>query len=382
VSRTLPGETLRGVRSDVGRRWPTLAAAALGPVLVAGFSAALAPFRPGMSHAVPALVLVIPVVAAAIVGGRFAAVGTAVAGAAAFSFAFVPPYDRVSIAAGEDWAALAVFIVVAVVVGTLVAREAERRQSAEEQAEEVRALLAERERLREEADRVAVMEVIDQQRSALLRSVSHDLRTPLATIRAIASELRAGTAYPEATRDELLDLVGDEAERLNRLVENLLGLTRIETGALQPDRQPLALDELVDDRVRRLDRLLRHVTVEHALRGDLPLVDADPVQLDQVLTNLLENAARHAPSGSVVRLSAEPVGDWVEVSVQDEGDGIAPADQARIFEPFRTGQGSTSTGVGLAVCKAIVEAHGGGIGYDGGDGRGARFWFTVPVHRG
>jgi K+-sensing histidine kinase KdpD len=353
---------------------------ALGLALVGAFSAALAPFRPGISRAIPALALVIPVVAVALVGGRLAALVTAIAGAAAFSFSFVPPYDRVSIASAEDWAALGVFLVVALVVGTLVANQAERRQAAERQAEEVRALLAERERLREEADRVAVMEVVDQQRSALLRSVSHDLRTPLATIRAIASELRAGTDFPAETRDELLDLVGDEAERLNRIVENLLGLSRIETGALQPDRQPLALDELVDDRVRKLDRLLRHVTVQRELPEDLPLVDAAHVQLDLVISNLLENAARHAPPGSVVRIMASQVGPWAEVGVQDEGDGIPEAERPRIFEPFRTGPGGTTTGVGLAVCKAIVEAHGGRIGVDSQPGHGARFWFTVPVH--
>ena len=370
------------MRAPVTRRWPTPAGTALGLGLVAAASAVLAPFRPSMSRAIPALVLVLPVVVAAVVGGQVAAVATAVAAAASFSYAFVPPYDRVSIRYAEDWAALIVFIVVALVVGALVAREAERREAAERQAEEVRALMAERERLREEAERVAVMEVVDRQRSALLRSVSHDLRTPLATIRAIASDLRSGTGYPAETRDDLLDLVGDEAERLNRMVENLLGLSRIETGALQPDRQPLALDELVNDRVRTLDRLLRHVSVARALPDDLPLVDADPVQLDQVLSNLLENAARHAPPGSVVRVSASQVGDWVEVSVQDEGDGIPATDRDRIFEPFRTGQGGTSTGVGLAVCKAVVEAHGGRIGVDSGSGGGARFWFTVPVHRG
>jgi two-component system sensor histidine kinase KdpD len=364
------------------QRWPTPGAIALGLALVAGTSAALAPFRPGMSRAIPALVLVIPVVAAAFVGRQVAALVTAIAAAAAFSYSFVPPYDKVSIASAEDWAALGVFLAVAFVVGTLVANEAQRRRAAEQQAEEVRALLAERERLREEADRVAVMEVIDQQRSALLRSVSHDLRTPLATIRAIASELRAGTDFPAETRDELLDLVGDEAERLNRIVENLLGLTRIETGALQPDRQALALDELVDDRARKLDRLLRHVTVERDLPVDLPLVDADHVQLVQVFSNLLENAARHAPPGSVVRVAATHVGPWVEVSVQDEGDGIPEVERPRIFEPFRPGQGSTSTGVGLAVCKAIIEAHGGRIGFDTRAGCGTRFWFTVPVHGG
>jgi len=370
------------VQARPSHRWPAATGGVIGFALVAGVSAVLAPFRPGMSRAIPALALVLPVVAAAVVGRRLAALVTAVAGAAAFSFAFVPPYDRVSIASAEDWAALAVFLVVALVVGTLVANEAQRRRAAEAQAAEVRALLVERERLREEADRVAVMEQVDRQRSALLRSVSHDLRTPLATIRAIASELRDGVDYPPGAREELLDLVGDEAERLNRIVENLLGLTRIETGALRPDRQPLALDELVEDRVRKLGRLLRHVDVEVAVPAELALVAADHVQLDQVVSNLVENAARHAPPGSTVRVSARQIGPSVEVSVQDEGDGIPDAERATIFEPFRAGRGGAAAGVGLAVCKAIVEAHGGHIGFESEVGHGARFWFTVPVHAG
>jgi K+-sensing histidine kinase KdpD len=386
------------------RRTPVVGTA-LGLLLVAAVTAGLLPFRPRLSRAVPALVLVLPVVAAALVGRRLAALITGLAGAAVFSFSFVPPYDEVSIASAEDWAALVVFLVVALVLGTLVAREAERRDAAEERAAEIRRLYdrnaqltAERERLQEEANRVALMERVDEQRSALLRSVSHDLRTPLATIRTVASDLREGTAYSAATRDQLLDLVGDEAERLNRIVENLLSLSRIESGALQPDRQAVALDEMVDDRVRKLDRLLSHVTVDVQLPADLPLVYADYVQLDQVISNLLENAARHAPEGSTVSISARQVegpviegpviegpvieGPVIEVSVADEGDGVAVEDRGTIFEPFRHGYGSATSGVGLAICKAVVEAHGGAIGVDGEPGEGARFWFTVPFEPG
>ena len=153
----------------------------------------------------------------------------------------------------------------------------------------------------EEAHRLDLLERVDEQRRALLRSVSHDLRTPLAAIRAATSDMRDGAGYDDATRDELLDMVGDEAERLDRLVANLLSLSRIEAGAFQPDRQAVALDELVADRVHRLARVFRDVTVEQAIvRRALPLVDADYSQLDQVLTNLLENAARHSPDGASI----------------------------------------------------------------------------------
>ena len=307
---------------------------------------------------------------------------TALGAAFVYSFAFVPPYDRVSIAQSEDVAALAVFVLVALVVGTLIASEADRRRVAEGLLERNEQLVRERERLREEAARVALMEQVDEQRAAMLRSVSHDLRTPLATIQAVTSDLRDGTEYPPETRDRLLDLVADEAARLNRLVANLLSLSRIEAGALQPERQAVAVDELVADRVRALEPLLRGRSVHVDVSPGLPLVDADYSQLDQVITNLLENAARHAPPGTVVTVGARVDGPMIEVSVSDQGDGVDPVEQPFIFEPFRRGRGSASSGVGLAICRAIVEAHGGTIGVDSRPGGGARFHLTLPVHAG
>jgi K+-sensing histidine kinase KdpD len=350
----------------------------------------LLPFRSHISRASPALALVLPVVLAGVFGGQIAAIATAVAGAVAFSLAFIPPVGSLRVAVSEDAVALVVFTLVAIAVGTLVASESERRRAAEQRAEEIQAmharyqaLVAEEQHLREEADRVALLERVDQQRAALLRSVSHDLRTPLAAIRAVASDLRAGATHAEPIRDELLGLLCDEAERLDRIVANLLSLSRIEAGALQPDRQAVALEELVGDLVPRLARLFSNVVVDVDFPPTtLPLVDIDYVQVDQVLTNLLENAARHSPPGSIVRLSAELVDGAVAVAVTDQGPGIDLDEADHIFEPFRTAGGSTSTGVGLAICKAIVEAHGGMITMSDGTAGGARFCFTLPLRHG
>ena len=361
----------------------------LGLGLCILISAALVPVRGDVTRATPALLLVLPVVAAGVAGGRLAALGTAVVAAGAFNVAFIRPYWTFKVAVVDDAVALGVFVVVAAAIGTLVAREAERRRGAEQRADEMRelhgryeAVVAEREALAEETTRLAVLEQVDQQRSALLRSVSHDLRTPLATIRAVTSDLRDGAAYDPATRDELLDLVSDEAERLDRIVANLLDLSRIEAGALQPNRQAVVLEELVADRVGRLRRLFQQVRVQVDVPAALPLLDADYTQLDQVLTNLLENAARHSPPRSTVRLGARSRDDMVEVWVTDEGPGVSPFEHDRIFQPFRTGHGSASTGVGLAICRAIVEAHGGTISVHGAAGGGAQFRFTMPVRRG
>lgn len=357
----------------------------VGLALDMSVSAALIPARGRISRASPALALVIPIVIAGLVGGRLAALVTAVGAAVALNAAFIPPYWTLDIHAPDDIVALAVFAFVAAAVGSLVAREGERRHVAEERAadlqslaEKLQAVQAERERFAEEAMRAAVLDRVDEQRAALLRSVSHDLRTPLAAIRAVVSDLLSDAPYDEATRTDLLALVGDEAERLDRLVANLLSLSRIEAGALHPDRQAVALDELAADTVKRLGRLFvtRRVQIDVP---PLPLIRGDYTLLSQVLSNLLQNAARHAPPNSTIRIGGRDIGDFVELWVDDEGIGVIPSERERIFLPFRRGEGSSSSGIGLAICKAIVEAHGGQITVVGGPTGGARFRFTLPA---
>jgi two-component system sensor histidine kinase KdpD len=371
------------------------AGAALGTGLAGAVTAALVPVRTEVTRATPALLLVLAVVSAGLVGGAAAAVATAVVAAGALNLAFIVPYWTPKVNAGEDWVALGVFVAVAVVVGVLVAAQAERRRAAEAREadlralyDEVQAIAAERAGLLEEAARVTLLEQVDEQRAALLRSVSHDLRTPLSTIRAVAGDLRDGPAYDDGTRAELLGTVCDEAERLDRIVANLLSLSRIEAGAFQPARQAVDLGELVADRARSLRSLFRRARLQVDLPADLPLVDGDYSQLDQVVTNLLENAARHAPAGSTVRVAArtmpavEASGPArVEVRVADEGIGVPEWERNRVFEPFRRGEGSASSGVGLAICKAVVEAHGGRIGVERTPGGGATFVVTLPARR-
>ena len=364
-----------------------VAGSALGVALAAVVVGVLEPFSSHITRATPALVLVLAVVAAGLVGGARAAVVTAVVAATAFNLAFIPPHWTFKVAVWDDWVALGVFVGVALAIGVLTAAQADRRRAAEQREAELRALYEqltaigeERERLLEESARVQLLERVDEQRGALLRSVSHDLRTPLATIRAVASDLRDGTVYDDATRTELLAAVCDEAERLDRLVGNLLSMSRIEAGALKPERQAVAVDELVQERLRRLTPLFRQVRVQVDIPAELPLVDGDYSQLDQVLTNLLENAARYAPPSSTVRVEASDRGTMVEVRIADEGIGVPDHEQARIFEPFRRGEGGAS-GVGLAICKAIVEAHGGAIDVRRTPGGGATFAFTLPVRK-
>jgi two-component system sensor histidine kinase KdpD len=363
---------------------------AAGVALVGLTVVLLLPFREDLSQAAPALVLVIPVVVAGVAGGTRAAVATGVVATLAMNLAFVPPYGNADVAVVEDVIALGVFLVVAVSVGALVAIEADRLAVAQRRAEDLETLNREladvsrdRARLAEEANRIHVLEQVDAQRAALLRSVSHDLRTPLATIRAVTTDLQDEPDYDQATRQELLGLVGDEAERLDRLVANLLSLSRIEAGSFAPERQAVDLEELVRERVRRLSSMFSQVRLVVDIDDDLPLVDGDYTQLEQVLTNLLENAARHAPPASTLTISAHGARDGqnVELLVIDEGIGVAEHERSRVFDAFRRGEGSRSSGIGLAICKAVVEAHGGSITVRRTEGGGATFVVLLPARR-
>jgi two-component system sensor histidine kinase KdpD len=364
--------------------------AAAGAAAVVLATGVLLPWRDDVTSATPALVLLVPCVLAAVVGGRAAGLAVAVLAAGAFNLVFLEPFGTFKVDSVDDAIAFVVMGLVALTVATLVAREAERRRAAMQRTAEVEALWRTNQAMQSEQVRLAAekraLEAVDLQRAALLRSVSHDLRTPLAAIRAVVTDLRDDVAYDASARQELLDLVADEAERLDRLVKNLLSMSRIEAGSLQPERQAVPIDELLDERVQRLARLLRNTAVSVDAAPDLPLADADYTMVEQVVTNLLENATRHSPIGSRIVVGARARGDFIEVSVTDQGPGLDPADIERLFRPFERGPESRSSGLGLAICRALVEAHGGSISVDSANGNGlrpgARFTFTLPVHRG
>jgi two-component system sensor histidine kinase KdpD len=240
----------------------------------------------------------------------------------------------------------------------------------------------ERAELAEETERARREVEAEQLRSSLLSSVSHDLRTPLAVITGAASTLlEQHTEIPESTRSDLIQTILDEAERLNRLIRNLLDMTRLESGAMTLKRELMPLEEIVGAALNRLEgRLVGHeVRVE--LPADLPLVPCDPILLEQALINLLENAVKYGKDPLEVNAARYP--EEVMLEVADRGAGIPPGEEERIFEKFhRAGREGTPGGVGLglAICRAIVTAHGGRIRADQRDGGGAAFRMYLPLH--
>jgi two-component system sensor histidine kinase KdpD len=245
------------------------------------------------------------------------------------------------------------------------------------------ALAVDRAQLREQAMRTRMLEEIDRWRSALMGAASHDLRTPLASIKTAVSSLRQEDArLGSADRAELLELIELQTDRLARLVTNLLDMTRIEAGALQLRPTNTGLDELVDEALASLGGIVAPERVTVDLPADLPLLHIDHVLISQVLANVLENANRLAPGPSPIRVAArvEPgsADNRVEISVSDEGPGISAADRDRVFEMFSQNGGGGRAGLGLAIAKAFVEAHGGRIWIDPAMSRGARVVFTLP----
>jgi two-component system, OmpR family, sensor histidine kinase KdpD len=242
------------------------------------------------------------------------------------------------------------------------------------------ALTVERAQLREQALRTELLEEIDRLQKTLMGAVSHDLRTPLATIKISASTLGNPDADIAAEeRQELLALIDDQVDRLNRLVTNLLDMSRIQSGALELRRQPIAVVDLVTEAVRGLG-LTDPGRITMNLPDDLPLVDVDHLLIGQVLTNLLDNASRYAPEGTPISVTGRFRSDGrVEVAVTDQGPGLGPDDHDVIFQMF-TGRGSVGgSGVGLWIAQAFVEAHGETIWVEDTGGPGSRFCFTLPV---
>jgi two-component system, OmpR family, sensor histidine kinase KdpD len=243
------------------------------------------------------------------------------------------------------------------------------------------ALAIERAQLADEAQQTQVRMETERLRNSLLSSVSHDLRTPLATITGAATTmLENGAKLNDRTRRGLLESVREEAERLNRLVQNLLEMTRLESGALQLRKEWHPLEEVIGAALGRLTKELADRRVETRVPPDLPLVPIDDVLVEQVLVNLLDNAVKYTPGGSPIRIMATSTGEAITVEVADRGPGLPRGEEDKVFEKFYRGvPGGRGAGLGLAICQGIVKAHGGNIWAQNLPEGGVAFLFTLPL---
>jgi two-component system sensor histidine kinase KdpD len=247
------------------------------------------------------------------------------------------------------------------------------------------ALAVERVHLVEDMVRVKRTVEAERLRTALLNSISHDLKTPLASVLGAAGTLRDLSAHlTDAQKLELLATVIEESERLNRFIANLLDMTKLESGAVAPNLSPHDVGEIVGSALHRAARILAEHEVEVEIAADLPMLDLDAVLFEQVLFNLLDNAAKYAPAGTTIRIASWQEQNSVHLQVLDEGDGIPPADLEHIFDKFyraqKADQVQAGTGLGLAISRGFVEAmHGTVSAANRTDRSGAMFTITLPV---
>jgi two-component system sensor histidine kinase KdpD len=247
------------------------------------------------------------------------------------------------------------------------------------------ALALERAQLADRAQKEEVEVEAERLRTSLLSSLSHDMRTPLGAITGAASSLLEESpraTLKEPARRELLQSILDEANRMNRLIGNLLDMIRVESGALQVQKDWQPLEEPVGVALIQLGERLKGHPVRVTLPPDLPLVPMDGVLIEQVFINLLENAAKYTPAGTPIDISAAPTDGVVRVDVMDRGPGVPPGDEQRVFEKFyrvSNEVSATGVGLGLTICRGIVTAHGGRIWVENRPEGGAAFHFTLPL---
>jgi len=243
------------------------------------------------------------------------------------------------------------------------------------------AIALERVRLAEEARAAAIRAKTEEMRSSLLSAVSHDLRTPLASITGAATALRDDSNLSENTRIDLIGSICDEADRLERLVANLLEMTRLESGTLSLKRDWIPVEELVRSALTRLEAKLTQHTIQIDIPDSIPLIYVDPVVFELIFVNLFENTCKYTPTGTRIEVHAARRADSILIEVCDNGPGVPKGFEEKLFEKFYRGphSGTSGAGLGLPICRGIAEAHGGSIRAERAQSGGLTFYINVPI---
>jgi two-component system sensor histidine kinase KdpD len=377
----------------LGKRWSGYFIAVLG---VAAVTALLAPFNTRINSTTVALALLLVVLFTATYRGSRPALLASVLAVLCFNFFFLPPFYTFTIADPQNWVALAAFLATAVTAGQLSARAKRRAEEAEAGRRENKRLYEELHDAFERASRAEALKQSEQLKSALLDAVTHDLRTPLTSIKASATLLLEDGDSEGATepfnpkeRRAMLRVITQEVDRLDHFVEGIIDLARIEAGDLKLRRHWGDVEEIVEAALARAEGLTRQHEIKVEVEDELPVVRVDAKAVAEVIYTLLDNATKYAPPGSSVRVAAKRAsGEMIQISVEDQGRGIPVEMRGRVFDKFFRASGAETTspnrprgaGMGLAIARGIVEAHGGHIFIEAGaGGRGTRVTFTVPV---
>lgn len=367
---------------------------------VAAVTAVLKLISPHVNETTVALALLLVVLFVATWWGARPAVAASLLAVFCFNFFFLPPFGTLIVAAPDNWIALVAFLITAVTVGQLSGHAKRRTEEADAGRREIERLYEELRDAFERASHAEALKQSEKLKSALLDAVTHDIRTPLTSIKASVStlldDLRAKTfdgkpvTLDTEARQEMLEVIDEECDRLNRFVEGLVELARIEAGEMHLRRRWGTVDEIVTAALARAEPLTRNHHIEVLIEDDIPIVQVDPRAVAEVIYTLVDNAAKYSPVGKNILVTAERAGGgMIKIAVENEGQSIPHALRERVFDKFfrATRDGDThdsrqpkGTGMGLAVAKGIVEAHGGRIWIeDKIRGVGTRVVFTLPI---
>ena len=353
------------------------------------------PFRAHINATTVAVALLLAVLFVAIAFGSKPALVASVLAMLGFNFFFLPPYHTFTIADPQNWVALTAFFITALAVGQLSARAKRRAEEAEAGRVEIRRLYDELQDAFERASEAEATKRSERLKSALLDAVTHDIRTPLTSIKASATLLLEDRDEAEAMaklspeeKHAILKVITHAADRLDRFVEGMVDLARIEAGGIKLHRNWRAIADIIEAALAQAEPLTQRHTIEVIVADELPVVRVDARAVTEVIYTLLDNAWKYAPPHTQITIKArETEDDTIEIAIEDEGPGIPAHYRGRVFERFYriAGNGfiredTHGIGMGLAIAKGIVEAHGGRIWIeDAASGRGARVVFTVPV---
>jgi two-component system sensor histidine kinase KdpD len=352
-------------------------------------TAAFMPFGSFMTPTEVALTLLLVVLFSSTLFGSTAGLVASVAAIACFNFFFLPPIFTFTISDPQNLVAFATFVITALISGQLSGYARRRAEESEARQREIERLYEELQAAFEQASEAEALRKSEKLKSALLDAVTHDLRTPLTSIKASVTTLIEDSKedlLDAESQQEFLEIIDEETDRLNEFIEGMVGIAKIEANAMSLHKRVASVEEIVGNAVERAKRVTGRHTVAVSLQPDLPNVYADAASIAEVVFTLIDNAAKYSNAGTSISISAVGVEDHVDLIVQDQGKGIDPSMRTRVFDKFfrsdeqdihKTGSG---LGLGLAIAKGIVESQGGSIGIEDGDaGFVTRFVVSLPV---
>ena len=377
------------------KRWLGYGAAVVG---IASATGLLKLWGERINPTTVALTFLLVILFVATAWGSRPAVLASLVGVVSFNFFFLPPFGTFTIRDPDNWIAFVAFMITAVTAGQLSAREKRRAEEAEEAKREIERLYHELQDTFERSSQAKALKQSERIKTALLDAVTHYLRTPLTSIKAsvttLLDDLYAQSRHASTTtlgdegRKEMLEVINEESDRLDRFIEGLTKLARIDAGEIQLRRQWSSIAEVITVALKRAEPRTRANQIEVWIEDESPSVRLDERAVAEVVYTLVDNAAKYSPPGTTIRVKAAlGASETMRLSVEDEGPGISTETRERVFDKFframrdgDIGDHKSGSGMGLAIARGIVEAHGGRIWIEDADGHaGAKFVVELPT---